>query len=75
MNDTETGVAVALTGRVPCRVLGPVEQGDRVVSSHIPGVSQRLDLEQYQPGCIIGKALQTIDSTDISIIEVVVGRV
>ena len=75
MNSTAAGVPVALQGRVPCRVLGPVEQGDRVVSSHIPGVAQRLDLEQYQPGCIIGKALQAVDSTDISIIEVVVGRV
>jgi hypothetical protein len=75
MNSTASGVPVALQGRVPCRVLGPVEQGDRVVSSHIPGVAQRLDLEQYQPGCIIGKALQAVESTDISIIEVVVGRV
>ena len=75
MNSTAAGVPVALQGRVPCRVLGPIEQGDRVVSSHIPGVAQRLDLEQYQPGCIIGKALQAIDSTDISVIEVVVGRV
>jgi hypothetical protein len=75
MNSTATGIPVALQGRVPCRVLGPLEQGDRVVSSHIPGVAQRLDLELYQPGCIIGKALQAVDSTDISIIEVVVGRV
>lgn len=75
MNSDATGVPVALQGRVPCRVLGPVEQGDRVVSSHIPGVAQRLDPQQYEPGCIIGKALQAIDSTDISIIEVVVGRV
>jgi hypothetical protein len=74
MNSTATGVPVALQGRVPCRVLGPVSQGDCVVSSHISGVAQRLDLEQYQPGCIIGKALQAVDSTDISIIEVVVGR-
>jgi hypothetical protein len=75
MNSTETGVPVALQGRVPCRVLGPVSQGDRVVSSHIAGVAQALDPLQYQPGCIIGKALQAIDSTDISTIEVVVGRV
>jgi hypothetical protein len=74
MNSTETGVPVALQGRVPCRVLGPVSQGDRVVSSHIAGVAQALDPLQYQPGCIIGKALQAIDSTDISVIEVVVGR-
>jgi hypothetical protein len=74
MNNTETGVPVALQGRVPCRVLGPVSKGDRVVSSHIPGVAQALDPAQYQPGCIIGKALQAIDNTDISVIEVVVGR-
>ena len=74
MNGAEPGVPVALQGRVPCRVLGPVSKGDRVVSSHIAGVAQRLDLAQYQPGCIIGKALQAIDSTDINVIEVVVGR-
>jgi hypothetical protein len=74
MNHNETGVPVALQGRVPCRVLGPVSKGDRVVASHIAGVAQALDPVQYQPGCIIGKALQAIDSTDISIIEVVVGR-
>ena len=74
MNSKETGVAVALQGRVPCRVLGPISKGDRVVSSHIAGVAQALDLAQYQPGCIIGKALQAIDSTDILVIEVVVGR-
>ena len=74
MNHDATGVPVALQGRVPCRVLGPVSKGDRVVSSHIAGVAQALDPQQYQPGCIIGKALQAIDSTDISTIEVVVGR-
>ena len=75
MNDTETGVPVALQGRVPTRVKGPITKGDRVVASDIPGVAQRLVMMHYQPGCIIGKALEDIDSTDISIIEVVVGRV
>ena len=75
MNHNETGVPVALQGRVPCRVLGPVSKGDRVVASHIPGVAQALDPLHYQPGCIIGKALQAIDSAEIATIEVVVGRV
>jgi hypothetical protein len=74
MNHDAVGVPVALQGRVPCRVLGPVSKGDRVVASHIAGVAQVLDPQQYQPGCIIGKALQAIDSTDILVIEVVVGR-
>ena len=75
MNHDAVGVPVALQGRVPCRVVGPISKGDRVVSSHIAGVAQALDPLHYQPGCIIGKALQAIDSTEISIIEVVVGRV
>ncbi len=75
MNSKENGLAIALQGRVPCRVLGPVSKGDRVVSSHIAGVAQALDPQQYQPGCIIGKALQAIDNTEIILIEVVVGRV
>ena len=74
MNHDAIGVPVALQGRVPCRVLGPVSKGDRVVASHIAGVAQALDPAQYQPGCIIGKALQAIETTTISTIEVVVGR-
>jgi hypothetical protein len=74
MNGAESGIPVALQGRVPCRVLGPVSKGDRVVASHIAGVAQALDPTQYQPGCIIGKALQAIETTTISTIEVVVGR-
>jgi hypothetical protein len=75
MNGSADGIPVALQGRVPCRVLGPVSKGDRVVSSHIAGVAQRLDPGHYEPGCIIGKALQAIDSEEIITIEVVVGRV
>jgi len=74
MNDTVEGVAVALQGRVPCRVLGPVSKGDRVVSSDIQGVAEQLDMTKYQPGCIIGKALESIPNGEIATIEVVVGR-
>ena len=75
MNDSVDGVAVALQGRVPCRVLGPVSKGDRVVSSDVRGVAERLDMTKYQPGCIIGKALEAIPDNEIATIEVVVGRV
>ena len=74
MNGAESGIPVALQGRVPCQVLGPVAKGDRLVASQHPGIAQRLNKELYEPGCIIGKALQDIDGTDISTIEVVVGR-
>jgi hypothetical protein len=75
MNDREEGVAVALQGRVPCRVLGPVVKGDRVVTSDVRGVAERLDMTKYQPGCIIGKTLGSVPNGEIATIEVVVGRV
>lgn len=74
MNDSVEGAAVALQGRVPCRVLGPVNKGDRVVSSDVRGVAERLDMTKYQPGCIIGKSLDYVPNGEIATIEVVVGR-
>ena len=65
---------VALTGRVPCYVMGKISKGDRLVASDISGVATVLNMDQYQPGCIIGKALEDYDSQDIGRIEVAVGR-
>ena len=66
--------AVALTGRVPCYVIGNISKGDRLVSSHHAGIATALDPAQYQPGCIIGKALEDHNSSEIGTIEVAVGR-
>lgn len=76
MNTKINGVAVsvALQGRVPTQVQGPVKKGDRLVASDTPGVAQNLMLGQYQPGCIIGKTLEDIEDNTIKTIEVVVGR-
>jgi len=77
MNSTQTGehpLEVALVGRVPCSVVGTVRKGDRLVSSDRPGVAQALDVNLYQPGCIVGKALQEYNSTEPGVIEVAVGR-
>ena len=64
---------VALTGRVPCKVIGKVEPGDILVSSAIAGYA----IVDNNPtvGTVIGKALQTKDSTDRGTIEIVVGKV
>jgi hypothetical protein len=67
-------VPVALTGRVPCQVVGPVRKGDRLVSSMLPGVAQVLDDETYRPGCMIGKSLEDWPEATVKLIEVVVGR-
>ena len=65
---------VSLTGRVPCLVQGPIAKGDRLVASAVVGHAQRLDPAQYEPGCIIGKALEDYLSGATGTIEVAVGR-
>jgi hypothetical protein len=78
MNSTLTctnAVQVALVGRVPCHVVGTIAKGDRLVASSTPGIATRLDMSQYQPGCIIGKALEAYDSETVGTIEVAVGRI
>jgi hypothetical protein len=78
MNSTLTctnAVQVALVGRVPCHVIGTIAKGDRLVASSTPGVATRLDMSKYQPGCIIGKALEAHNSETVGTIEVAVGRI
>ena len=70
----EFKTAVALTGRVPCYVVGTISKGDRLVASDIPGVATVLDVTKYQPGCIIGKSLEDYSSQVMGKIEVAVGR-
>jgi hypothetical protein len=72
--NTGNGLPVALQGRVPCQVRGPVSKGQSVVSSEIPGVAQALNKIFYTPGCVIGKSLENITDNSIQTIEIVVGR-
>ena len=77
MNDNLQGtnvVALGLTGRLPCRVQGPVRKGQVLVTSTTPGVAEAIDNSKFIPGCVIGKALEAINTNTISTIEVVVGR-
>jgi hypothetical protein len=63
-------VAVALTGRVPCRVTGIVRKGDMMVAT---GDGRARAEENPATGSVIGKALADFDGAD-GVIEVVVGR-
>jgi len=65
-------VAVALLGRVPCRVVGVINKGDLLMSSEIPGVACKLT--NYIPGCVIGKALENHTVETQGTIEIMVGR-
>jgi hypothetical protein len=75
MNNDAVGLPVALTGRVPCLVQGPVKKGTLLVTGTTAGTAMACDNTKYQPGCVIGKSLDEILDTSIKSIEVVVGRV
>jgi hypothetical protein len=63
--------AVALTGRVPCCVVGPVKKGDLLVSA---GEGYAKSCTDPKPGQVIGKALEEYLEDSKTVIEVVVGR-
>ena len=66
-------VALALQGRVPCKVLGKVTKGDLLVTSAIEGYA--IVDNDPKVGTVIGKAVGSKDDMDKGIVEVVVGRV
>ena len=69
MNAGSEGQYVALTGRVPCKVTGPVAKGDLMVSSSVKGHAKADN--NAGPGRIIGKAVgSNIDGEGV--IEVLV---
>ena len=77
MNAGQSGewiLPVALTGRVPCRVQGPVNKGTVLVTGDIPGTAMAIKTSKFEPGCVVGKSLEIINSTDVLTIEVAVGR-
>ena len=63
--------AVALQGRVPCKVIGPVAKGDMMVSA---GNGRARAEADPKIGSVIGKALEAHADGE-GVIEVVVGRV
>jgi len=68
-------VTVALTGRVPCCVVGAIQRGDLLVASELHGIATVLNSNLYQPGCVIGKALEEYNSDVPGLIEIIVGKI
>jgi hypothetical protein len=60
---------IALTGRVPTRIFGPVRKGDLMISSTD---GRACACNQPQTGTVIGKSLENFDG-HTGIIEIVVG--
>lgn len=61
---------VALVGRVPCKVIGPVSKGQRLVTSKFAGVAMA-DVYMDKPHAQFARSLSDKTTDDIELIEVV----
>jgi hypothetical protein len=66
----DTHPYVALRGRVPCQVVGPIRKGDMLVSSNSPGFATAYQLGD-DPNSVFGRALENFDDF-LGIIEILV---
>ena len=73
MNSDAEGLPVAMTGRVPVKVIGKVRKGERLISSDVPGVAWALADEAYDPRAVIGRSLDNKDDGEEGTVEAVIG--
>ena len=74
MNSSQdNGTPVALAGRVPCLVQGPVTKGDRLVNV-ASGIAGKFNPAKAELGCVVGKSLQDLAHDRVELIEIAVGR-
>ena len=74
MNKDAEGVAVALRGKVPCKIDGPVKKGDIIVTGTQPGTATGLAEDSAMPSavCVIGKSIEDDSGTGVRLINIVV---
>lgn len=69
--DDATHPPVAMTGRVPVRVVGTVKKGDRLVSAG-QGLARAAQVGEITPFNVIGRALESKYDTDEGLVEAIV---
>jgi hypothetical protein len=57
LNDPNSGIPVGLQGRVPVNVVGPIQKGEYLTASDVPGHA----MASKAPGYIVGRALESFD--------------
>jgi len=68
-------VPMGVIGVIPTKVCsegGAIQKGDLLVTSSIPGVAMKADLNKVKPGQVIGKALENYNGAGISKIKIFV---
>jgi len=71
--DDDTHPAIAIMGRVPCKVVGPVQKGQRLMASAVRGCACAYNPE-YGVLAILGRALVDKTTAGIDTIEIVIGK-
>lgn len=66
------GLPVALRGRVPCQVIGPVTKGDSLVTSTVPGYAMSVGRSRSYGQAVFAKALETNPNPGTKIITAVI---
>jgi hypothetical protein len=72
MNSGEPGLPVALRGKVPVRVVGPVTKGDSLVTSTTPGVAVSIGRERVYGQAVFAKSLESNDADNEKVILAVI---
>lgn len=72
MNATQIGLPVALRGRVPLKVVGPVCKGDLLVTSFQPGYAQSVGKDKTFGVAVFAKSLTDDSSDENKVIEAVI---
>ena len=70
--DDKTHPYLALRGRVPCKVIGPVAKGDLLVTSDTPGHARSVGGNLTTAGSVFAKSLTQDMSEGAKVIEVVI---
>jgi hypothetical protein len=60
---------IALKGRIPCKVVGPINKGDLLITSNVPGHAMATTMD-INANAVIGKALESFDSESLGVIEI-----
>ena len=72
MNAANPGVPVALRGRVPVKVMGPVNKGDSLVTSSTPGYAVSVGRDRAYGQAVFAKSLETNTDVGAKIITAVI---
>lgn len=73
--DLSDKVPMGVVGVIPTKVClegGEIKRGDLLVTSSMPGVAMKADIEKVKPGQVIGKALENYSGTGVGKIKVLV---